>query len=107
MRLLLATVVVLAILPVSEAADKHAWVEGTVASIDIMTIPVTPKRVRHRYTCVISDGAYAYTVEYDSPLKAAVHDPIKLAVEKETVIVLDSDGKSRSSRIEKRERIAQ
>jgi len=88
----------------SQAADKN-WVQGIVVSIDITTIPVTPKRISHRYQCVISDGTYSYTVEYDKPLRAAIRDPIKLSVGPDRIVLLDADGKERSAKIEKRERL--
>ncbi len=61
--------------------------------------------IEHRYICTISDGEYSYVVEYEKPLKLAVHDPIKFVTEKDNLIILDADGKERSARIEKRERI--
>jgi hypothetical protein len=102
-----ATLLLSAVAVLSMAADKRQFVSGTVISIDVITIPETPKKVDHRYTCVVSDGTYAYSVEYEKPLKAAVHDPVKVLVEKNKIVILDSDGKERSARIEKRERLVQ
>jgi hypothetical protein len=87
------------------AEKQRSWSEGILESVETVTIPVTPKRIEHRYICVVSAGSYAYTVEYTKPVKIAIHDPAKFVVEKDTLILLDADGRERSARIEKRERI--
>ena len=61
----------------------------------------------HRYICTIQDGDMLYVVEYEKPVKVAVHDRVKFAVGKDNLVLLDSDRKERSARIEKRERAAQ
>ena len=86
-------------------ASKRDWKQGTLVSIDMMTIPMTPKRVAHRYQVVVSDGEYLYTMEYEKPIKVAVHDSVKFVIDKERMILLDADDKERSTRIEKRERL--
>lgn len=78
------------------AADKRDWKEGRLVSMET---------VEHRYRCVVSDGVYSYTMEYESPIKAVVRRPVKFVIEKEQFILLDADGKERSARIEKRERV--
>ena len=87
------------------AAKERDWEQGTLVSVDMMTIPAKPPKVTHRYQCVVSDGAYLYTLEYEEPVKAAVHDPVKFKIEKDRFVLLDADGKKRSTRIEKRERV--
>jgi hypothetical protein len=44
-------------------------------------------------------------VAYERPIKAPVHRPIKFVIEKETLILLDADGKERPAHIEKRDRV--
>jgi hypothetical protein len=61
--------------------------------------------LEHRYICTVSDGEFSYVVEYEKPLKVAVHDKLKFVIEKNNLIILDVDGKERSARVEKRERI--
>ena len=92
-------------LPSCLPLENTIWNQGTLVSVDMMTIPVTPRKVTHRYQCVVSDGTYLYTLEYEEPLKAAVHDPVKFMIEKDRFVLLDADGKKRSTRIEKRERV--
>jgi hypothetical protein len=86
-------------------AKERDWEQGTLVSIDMMTIPAKPRKVTHRYQCVVSDGTYLYTLEYEEPIKSAVHDPVKFKIEKDRFVLLDADGKKRSTRIEKRERV--
>jgi hypothetical protein len=44
-------------------------------------------------------------MEYESPIKAVVHRPVKFVIERDQFILLDADGQERSARIEKRERV--
>jgi hypothetical protein len=90
------TVLLLFIAALTYAADKRNWKEGTLVSMEA---------IEHRYQCVVSDGVYSYTVEYQDPIKAVVHRPVKFVIEKDQFILLDSDGKERWGRIEKRERV--
>ena len=92
---------------VSSAEKGSDWKQGTLVSVEMMTFPVTPKRLAHRYRCVVSDGTFLYTLEYEKPIKTAAHDPVKLKIKKDQVTLLDSDGKERSTRIETRERVTQ
>ena len=78
------------------AADKRDWKEGRLVSVET---------VEHRYQCVVSDEVYSYTMEYENPIKAVVHGPVKFVIEKEQFILLAADGQERSARIEKRERV--
>jgi hypothetical protein len=87
------------------AAKERDWKQGKLVSVEMMTIPITPRRVAHRYQCVVSDGTFLYTLEYEQPLKTPVHDPVKFLIEKDRFVLLDADGQERSTRIEKRERV--
>jgi hypothetical protein len=105
---LVASLTLLLLFVTGLAAEKDAdWKQGTLVSIEMMTFPVTPKRVAHRYRCVVSDGTLLYTLEYEKPIKTAAHDPIKLKIKKDQLTLLDSDGRERATRIETRERVAQ
>jgi hypothetical protein len=95
----IARIALLLIVTLTYAADKRAWKQGTLISVD------KTNKVEHRYECVVSDGGFSYTMEYEHPIKAAVHHPIKFVIEKDTLVLLDADGKERSARIEKRERV--
>jgi hypothetical protein len=86
-------------------AAKRDWNQGTLLAVEVLTMPIKKNKVGHRYQCVVSDGTYSYTVEYDHPVKTAVHDPVKFAIHKDSLVLVDLDGKERSARIEKRERV--
>jgi hypothetical protein len=77
-------------------AGKRNWKEGTLVSMEA---------IEHRYECVVSDGVYSYTMEYEQPIKAVVHRPVKFVIEKDQFILLEADGNERPERIEKRERV--
>jgi hypothetical protein len=79
------------------AAKERDWKQGTLKSVDATA--------NHRYECVISDGVLLYTLEYEHPLKTAAHKPVKFLIEKDSLILLDSDGLERAAPIEKRERV--
>jgi hypothetical protein len=83
------------------------WIQGTLVSVDVTTTQVTPKKIAHHYQCGVSDGSLVYTVEYDQPVKVAIHDPVKFAVNKDRLTLIDADGKKRSAQIQTRERIPQ
>lgn len=83
------------------------WIQGTLVSVDVTTTQVTSKKLAHHYRCVVSDGSLVYTVEYEQPVKVAIHDPVKLAIKKDRLTLIDADGKKRSAQIETRERIPQ
>lgn len=87
------------------ASDKRDWKQGTLISVEMIDVTVTPNRVEHRYQCVVSDGTYSYTLEYEHLIKAAVHRPVKFVIDKDRFVLLDGDAKERSARIEKRERV--
>ena len=90
------TVLLLFSAALAYAADKRDWKEGRLVSTEA---------VEHRYQCVVSDIVYSYTVEYQDPIKAVVHGRVQFAIEKDQFILLDTDGKERWGRIEKRERV--
>lgn len=81
------------------------WIQGTLVSVDVTTTQITPKKVAHHYRCVVSDGSLMYSVEYEQPVKVAIHDPVKFEIKKDRLTLLDADGKKRSAQIETRERI--
>jgi hypothetical protein len=79
------------------AARERDWKQGTLTSVDATA--------NHRYECVISDGILFYTLEFEKPLKTAANSPVKFVIEKDSLILLDSDGQERAAPIEKRERV--
>src|SRR5713226_4524685 len=86
------------------AAEKRFWKQGRLVSVETTT---TSGNGDSRYECVVSDGTFWYTMEYEHPIKALIHRPIKFTIEtiKDTLIILDADGKERPAHIEKRERL--
>ena len=84
------------------AAEKRDWREGTLVSVDTTT---TSDKGERRYECVVRDVSFSYTMEYQHSINAPVHRPIKFVIEKDTLILLDSNGKERPAHIERRERI--
>jgi hypothetical protein len=81
------------------------WTQGTLVSVEVTTTQVKPKKIAHHYRCVVSDGSLMYTVEYDQPVKIAIHDPVKFEIKKDRLTLLDADGKKRPAQIETRERV--
>lgn len=79
------------------AAKERDWKQGTLTSVDATA--------DHRYECVIYDGILLYTLEYEKPLKTPAHSSVKFVIEKDSMILLDSDGQERAAPIEKRERV--
>jgi hypothetical protein len=104
MRRIFAVLFVLLLLVAVGASKSREWKQGTLISVDVVTVPMDKKHVIHDYVAVVSDNTYFYTVEFRHPLKTAVRDAIKYAIEKDEIVLLDADGKVRSGRIEKRER---
>jgi hypothetical protein len=96
------TALLFLIAPYTHAAGKRDWTEGRLVSVDTIT---TPDKGERRYECVVSDITWSYTMQYEHPIKTPVHRPIKFVIEKDTIILLDADGKERPAHIEKRERI--
>jgi len=93
--------------PIGLPAKDRSWKNGQLTAVEMRDF-MTGKNhnlIEHRYICTISDGEYSYVVEYEKPLKLAVHDSMKFIIEKDNLIILDADGKERSARIEKRERV--
>ncbi|SRR5260370_32452674 len=85
------------------AAEKRYWKPGRLVSVEAITSPDNGER---RYECVVSDTIFSYTIEYQHPIKAPAHYPIKFVVLLDyTLILLDADGKERPAHIEKRERV--
>jgi hypothetical protein len=96
----------LAAAPIALIAKKE-WRDGELVSVDIKDFETGKHHLDHRYVCTIQDGDMLYVVEYEKPVKVAVHDHVKFAVDKDSLVLLDTDRKERSARIEKRERAAQ
>jgi isocitrate dehydrogenase len=94
----------LLIATLTNAAPWRNWKHGRLISMDTTTTSGTSER---RYECVVSDGTFSYTMEYEHPIKAPVHRPVKFMIEsiQDTLILLDADGKERPAHIEKRERV--
>jgi hypothetical protein len=92
-------------MPVALLAKEDPWKEGRLVAVEVKDL-MAGKKLEHRYLCTVSDGAFNYVVEYEKPLKSAVNDPIKFEIKKNTVTVVDADGKKRSAQVEKRERVA-
>lgn len=87
---------------VSFGAD---WIQGTLVAVDVTTTQVNPKKVAHHYRCVVSDGSLQYGVEFDQPVKVAIHDPVKFSIKKDQLTLVDADGKKRTAQIQTRERV--
>jgi hypothetical protein len=96
----------LAAVPMALFARKD-WRDGQLLSVEIKDFETGKHHLDHRYICTVADGDLHYVVEYEKPLKVAVHDTVKFAVDKDNLIILDSDRKERSAKIEKRERAVQ
>ncbi len=96
----------LAFAPSTLLARKE-WRDGQLLSVEIKDFETGKHHIDHRYLCTVADGDMHYIVEYEKPLKLAVHDPVKFFIDKDNLVILDSDRKERSARIEKRERAAQ
>ena len=86
---------------------KKDWRDGELIAVDIKDFETGKHHLDHRYLCTIQEGDMIYVVEYEKPVKAAVHDRIRFAIDKDNLVLMDSDRKERSARIEKRERAAQ
>ena len=84
------------------AAAQRDWKQGTLVSAGITT---TPDKGVQRYEFVVSDGTFLYTIDYEHPLKTAVHHSVKFMIEKDTLVLVDADSKERPAHIKKRERL--
>src|SRR5260370_1985372 len=82
-----------------QAGGMREWKYGRLVSVEAITSLDKDER---RYECVVSDKTFSYTIEYPHPIKALAHLPIKFAIEMDTLILLDADGKERRAHIEKR-----
>jgi len=91
---------------VAVLAKEDFWKEGHLVSVEIKDL-MAGKKLEHRYVCTVSDGEFNYVAEYEKPLKLAVNDPVKFEVKKNSVTIVDADGKKRQTQVEKRERIHQ
>lgn len=94
----------LLIATLAPAAEMRFWKHGRLISVEKTTSIDQGER---RYECVVSDGTFSYTLEYEHPIKIPNHSRIKFSIEtiKDTLIFLDADGKERPAHIGKRERV--
>ena len=97
--------ILLLLMPMGLLAKK-IWRDGELVSVEIRDFETGKHHLDKRYLCTVADGDTLYTVEYEKPLKLAVHDRIKFVLDKDNLVILDADRKERSARIEKRERVA-
>jgi hypothetical protein len=95
------TTLLLSIATLTCAAENRDWNQGRLVSVET----ITSDKGERRYECVVSDITWSYTVQYEHPIKAPVHRPIKFVIEKDTLILLDADDKEQRARIKKRERV--
>lgn len=93
--------------PLTLLGKSKEWKEGHVTAIDIKDFMTGRhnNKIQHRYLCIIGDADFNYFVEFEKPLKAAVNEKIRFAVEKDKFLLVDADGKQREAKIEKRERV--
>jgi hypothetical protein len=98
----IAQIALLFIATPTYAAQKRDWKQGRLVSVEAVT---SPDKGERRYEYVVSDITWSYTMQYEHPVKAPVNRPVKFVIEKDTLVLLDADGKERSAHIEKRERV--
>ena len=88
------------------AAKKREWKNGTLVSVEVTeTANETGILVWHHYICTVTDGELNYVAQYEKPLKTIVKDSVKFVVDAGKLIISDTDGKERSARLWKRERV--
>jgi hypothetical protein len=98
-----ACFLLIAAIPCALMAKKE-WKEGELVAVDIKDFETGKHHIDHRYLCTIADGELRYIVEFEKPVKLAVHDKVRFVIDKDNLILQDGDHKERSARIEKRER---
>jgi hypothetical protein len=76
-----------------------AWQTGEVAAIDVLRIPVTPKRMRYRYTYTIHAAGHSYVFDDTAKLNLTVNGPVEYAVEADKIFVRDEGGKEHKETI--------
>ena len=81
------------------------WQEGVLDSLELREIPVN-KSVQKFFVYRIRGATLSYTVEFRHPLKAIVHDPVKFAIEKDSLILKQENGDERKAPILEKERVA-
>jgi hypothetical protein len=80
------------------------WQEGVLDSFELREIPVK-KSVQQYFVYRIRGANVSYMVEFRHPLKAIVHDPVKFAVDKDSLILKQDNGDERKATILEKERI--
>ena len=98
-----ACFILIAAMPLALMAKKE-WKEGELVAVDIQDFETGKHHLDHRYLCTIEDNDMRYIVEFEKPVKLAVHDRVRFVIDKDKLILQDADHKERSARIEKRER---
>jgi hypothetical protein len=92
-------------MPTAILAKDPPLKQGRLVAVDVKDL-MAGKKLEHRYVCTVGDGEFNYTVEYEKPLKLAVNDPVQFEIKKDNLTLRDADGKKRSTKVEKRERVA-
>ena len=92
------------VMPTAILAKDAPLRQGRLVAVDVKDL-MAGKKLLHRYVCTVGDSEYNYTVEYEKPLKLAVNDPVQFEVKKDEFTLRDADGKKRSTKVEKRERV--
>ncbi len=86
-------------------AKNKEWQEGVLDSLELREIPVK-KSVQKFFVYRIRGGTLSYTVEFRHPLKAIVHDPVRFAIDKDSLILKQENGDERKAPILEKERVA-
>jgi len=85
-------------------AKSKEWQEGVLDSFELKQIPVK-NSVQQYFVYRIRGANVSYMVEFRHPLKAIVHDPVKFAVEKDSLILKQENGDERKAPILEKERV--
>lgn len=101
-------ILAIATLPFTLAARNREWRDGQLMGVEMKDFMTGKKNnhLEHRYLCAVSDGKLIYMVELEKPLKVPVHDNVRFFIDKDNLVILDSDGKQRQAKIQKRELVS-
>lgn len=80
-------------------SPPHDWQKGEVAAIDVIRIPVTPKRMRYRYSYTIHGQSHTYVFDDNRKLDLTINGAVEYAVEGDKIFVRDEGGKERKETI--------
>lgn len=81
------------------------WQQGVLDSLELREIPVK-KSVQKFFVYRVRGGDVSYMIEFRHPLKAIVHDPVKFAIDKDSLILKEENGDERKATILEKERVA-